>query len=125
MHWAPYSDGGTHTLEVGGSGEEHLGHRGKSPQVLECSAEGKRQTDLGSHLRPDVRPCAPHNGSPGLPPPRCSKGTRLAATPVLWAWGGNPMGTAQSSAESGLFLQQGDELSLYHVPGECCFLRPR
>ena len=26
---APYSDGGaTHTLEVGGGGEEHLGHRG-------------------------------------------------------------------------------------------------
>ena len=47
--------GGTHTLEVGGGGEEHLGHRGKSPQVLECSAEGKMQTDLGSYLRPDVR----------------------------------------------------------------------
>ena len=47
--------GGTHTLEVGGGGEEHLGLRGKSPQVLECSAEGKMQTDLGSYLRPDVR----------------------------------------------------------------------
>ena len=69
MHWAPYSDGGTCTLEVGGSREEHLGHRGKSPQVLECSAEGKRQTDLGSHLRPDVRPRAPHMAAQACPLP--------------------------------------------------------
>ena len=101
---APYSPGDhTHclgpsfTLEVGG-GRVVRGTwstRGKFHQAPERSLEGKMQTDLGSHPRPDVR-----WGHLCSHVPTTEQSTAVAVGRGWWEVGGPGVGTGRGTIQS-------------------------